>query len=86
MLLETTSKYRADSEVQAKDMIESYRAQAEKEGYIMLDEYAQINNMSRSSASRELNLLTSDPTSGIKEKGRGSHKVWIASNEDFANH
>ena len=58
----------------------------EKEGYIRLDEYAQINNMSRSSASRELNLLTSDPTSGIKEKGRGSHKVWIASNEDFANH
>ena len=35
MLLETTSKYRAESEVQAKDMIESYRAQAEKEGYII---------------------------------------------------
>lgn len=33
MLLETTSKYRADSEIQAKDMIESFRADAEKSGY-----------------------------------------------------
>lgn len=49
----------------------------EKQGFIMLDEYAQINHLSRSSASRELGLLTSDPTSGIKERGRGSHKVWI---------
>lgn len=49
----------------------------EKQGFIMLDEYAQINHLSRSSASRELSLLTNDPTSGIKERGRGSHKVWI---------
>lgn len=33
MLLETTSKYRTDSEVTAKDLIETFRAQAEKEGY-----------------------------------------------------
>lgn len=51
----------------------------EKQGFIMLDEYAQINHLSRSSASRELSLLTSDPTSGIKERGRGSHKVWTLS-------
>ena len=51
----------------------------EKQGFIMLDEYARINHLSRSSASRELGLLTSDPTSGIKERGRGSHKVWTLS-------
>lgn len=33
MLLETTSKYRTDSEVTAKDLIETFRAQAEQEGY-----------------------------------------------------
>lgn len=49
-----------------------------KEGFITLDEYANENNLSRSSASRELSRLTSDPNSGIKEKGSGSHKVWVA--------
>ena len=49
----------------------------EKQGFIMLDEYAQINHLSRTGASRELKHLTADPTSGIKERGRGSHKVWI---------
>lgn len=33
MLIETTSKYRTDSEVTAKDLIETFRAQAEQEGY-----------------------------------------------------
>lgn len=33
MLLETTSKYRTDSEVSAKDLIETFRAQAEQKGY-----------------------------------------------------
>lgn len=33
MLIETTSKYRADSEIQAKDMIEAFRAQAKEKGY-----------------------------------------------------
>ncbi len=49
-----------------------------KQGFITLDEYANENNLSRSSASRELCRLTSDPNSGIKEKGSGSHKVWVA--------
>lgn len=35
MLLENTLKYRADSEIAAKDMIENFRANAEKEGYIL---------------------------------------------------
>lgn len=33
MLLETTSKYRADDEVAAKDMIEKFRVEAEEKGY-----------------------------------------------------
>lgn len=35
MLLETTSKYRADSEIQAKDMIEQFRREASEKGYIV---------------------------------------------------
>lgn len=35
MLLETTQKYRADSEIQAKDMIEQFRAEAAQKGYIV---------------------------------------------------
>lgn len=35
MLLETTSKYRAESEDSAKDMIEAYRAEAQKEGFLI---------------------------------------------------
>ena len=35
MLLEITSKYKVDTEEQANNMIESYRAQGEKEGYIV---------------------------------------------------
>ena len=48
-----------------------------EQGFITLDNYANANNLSRSSASRELKRLTSDPNSGIKEKGSSSHKVWI---------
>jgi len=33
MLLETTSKFRADSEVAAKEMIEQFRMEASKKGY-----------------------------------------------------
>ncbi|MBO7069392.1 MAG: hypothetical protein J6W52_12095 [Bacteroidaceae bacterium] len=50
-----------------------------KHGFITLDDYADINRMSRSAASRELKNLTADSTSGIKERGRHSHKVWIES-------
>lgn len=35
MLLETTSKYRANSEIEAKDMIEEFRTNAEKNGYVV---------------------------------------------------
>lgn len=51
----------------------------EQNGYITLNDYACANNLSRSVASRDLKRFTSDPTSGIKEKGDHSHKVWVAS-------
>jgi len=35
MLLETTSKYRALSENEAKEMIEGFRAQAKEKGYVV---------------------------------------------------
>lgn len=35
MLLETTLKYRVDTEIQAKDIIEEYRNQAQQKGYVI---------------------------------------------------
>lgn len=46
-------------------------------GYITLSEYAKVNNMSRTSASKELALITSDPNCEIYYRGQASHKVWI---------
>ena len=51
----------------------------DKHGFITLQEYANLNRLSRSEASRELSKRVSDPTSGIKTKGAGSHKVWVRS-------
>jgi predicted histone-like DNA-binding protein len=49
----------------------------DKHGFITLQDYANLNRLSRSSASRELSKFVSDPTSGIQAKGAGSHKVWV---------
>ena len=35
MLLETTLKYRVDTEIQAKDTIDAYREQAKEKGFII---------------------------------------------------
>ena len=48
-----------------------------KHGFITLQEYANLNGLSYSTASRELAKLVLDPHSGIKAKGAGSHKVWV---------
>lgn len=50
-----------------------------RHGFITLQEYANLNRLSYSSASRELAKLVADPNSGIKAKGAGSHKVWVRS-------
>ena len=50
----------------------------DKHGFITLQEYANLNRLSYSTASRELAKLVLDPHSGIKSKGAGSHKVWVS--------
>ena len=49
----------------------------DKHGFITLQEYANLNRLSYSTASRELSKLVLDPSSGIKAKGAASHKVWV---------
>lgn len=51
----------------------------DKHGFITLQEYANLNGLNYSTASRELSKLVADPYSGIKAKGAGSHKVWVRS-------
>ena len=51
----------------------------DKHGFITLQEYANLNSLNYSTASRELSKLVADPHSGIKAKGAGSHKVWVRS-------
>jgi len=52
-----------------------------KHGFITLQEYANLNRLSYSTASRELAKLIADPHSGIKAKGAGSHKVWVSTTQ-----
>ena len=49
----------------------------DKHGFITLQDYANLNSLSYSTASRELAKLVLDPNSGIKAKGAASHKVWV---------
>ena len=49
----------------------------DKHGFITLQEYANLNRLSYTSASRELSKLVLNPSSGIKAKGAASHKVWV---------
>ena len=48
----------------------------ERPGQITLQEYANLNNISRSKASRELNKLEDIEGSGIRGYGNAPHKVW----------
>lgn len=48
-----------------------------KNGYMTLSDYACSTGLSRTTASRDLKSLTSDPTSGITTRGDHSHKVWV---------
>ena len=49
----------------------------DKNRFITLQEYANLNKLSRSSASRELASFVNDPSSDITTKGAGSHKYWV---------
>ena len=48
----------------------------ERHGQITLQEYANLNNVSRSKASRELNKLEDIEGSGIRGYGNAPNKVW----------
>ena len=50
----------------------------EKDGYITLSDYAYVNHLSRSSASRDLREITAGENPPLAIRGNGSHKVWIA--------
>ena len=47
-----------------------------KHGFITLNEYVMINNVSRAFASHELNEFTRDTQCRIRALGRAPHKVW----------
>ena len=53
----------------------------DKHGFITLQEYANLNKLNYSTASRELSKLVADPHSGLKPKGSASHKVWIRTSQ-----
>lgn len=51
----------------------------EKNGFITLTDYAYINDLSRSMASRDLKKICEKEGSPIKSSGNGSHKIWVKS-------
>lgn len=61
----------------SQQRLERALAFIDKNGSIRLQEYANLNALSRTKASRELAQLVSDPTSGIKASGSGPLKCWV---------
>ena len=57
--------------------IENALAIIDEKGHITLGEYAKVNNLSRTTASKELAKITADPTMPIDYTGQASHKIWI---------
>ena len=49
----------------------------DKQGYMTLGDYAIATSQSRSTASKDLRKLVSDPSTGITTQGSHSHKVWV---------
>ena len=57
--------------------IENALAIIDEKGHITLGEYAKVNNLSRTTASKELAQITADPEMPIDYTGQASHKIWI---------
>ena len=72
----TTGNPTSPSPYSPEERLQRALSHIDKHGFITLQDYANLNRLSRSSASRELSKLVADPNSGIKTKGAGSHKVW----------
>ena len=73
----TTGNPSSPSPYSLKERLQRALSHIDKHGFITLQEYANLNGLSYSTASRELAKLVLDPHSGIKAKGAGSHKVWV---------
>ena len=65
-----------------EERISKALAVIDKQGYMTLSDYAIATSQTRSSASKDLRQLVSDPSSGITTRGSHSHKVWIRSTSD----
>ena len=73
----TTANPTSPSPYSLEERLQRALTHIDKHGFITLQEYANLNRLSYSSASRELAKLVLDPSSGIKAKGAASHKVWV---------
>jgi predicted HTH transcriptional regulator len=75
----TTSNPSSPSPYTLEERLQRALSHIDQHGFITLQEYANLNRLSYSTASRELAKLVADPQSGIKPKGAASHKVWVRS-------
>ena len=75
----TTVKSASPSPYTPEERLQRALHHIDKHGFITLQEYANLNKLSYSTASRELAKLVADSSSGIKAKGSASHKVWVRS-------
>ena len=57
--------------------IENALAIIDEKGHITLGEYAKVNKLSRTTASKELAKSTADPNMPVDYTGQASHKIWI---------
>lgn len=73
----TTANPTSPSPYSLEERLQRALSHIDKHGFITLQEYANLNGLSYSTASRELAKLVLDSHSGIKAKGAGSHKVWV---------
>ena len=73
----TTSNPSSPSPYTLEERLQRALSHIDQHGFITLQEYANLNHLSYSTASRELAKLVADPQSGIKPKGAASHKVWV---------
>jgi len=65
-----------------EERIRKALAVIDRQGYMTLSDYAIATSQSRTTASKDLRHMTSDPTSGITTRGSHSHKVWIRRTSD----
>ncbi len=65
------------SEFTLEKRIERARTYLQEHGFMHVSDYASINGLSYSTASRELRSIAADPTTGIVSRGRKSAKLYL---------